>query len=74
MVVGQSGKIGVNVQHPAEGVTKVDLVHVTILHQRMGVKIVQKTVQRILNPSDAMKTNAKVRMIDQTIFISFEQK
>ena len=74
MVVGQGGKIGVIAQLPVEGVIKVDLVHVTVLHQLMGVKNVQKTVRQILNPRDAMKTNAKVRMIDRTVFISFEQK
>ena len=64
MVVGQDGKIGVIAQLPVEGVTKVDIVHVIILHQLMGVKTVQKAVRQILNPSDAMKTNATVRMID----------
>ena len=74
MVVGQGGKAGVIAQLPVEGVTKLDIVHVIILLQLMGVKSVQKTVRQILNPSDAMKTNAKVRMIDRTMFISFEQK
>ena len=72
MVVGQDGKIGVIVQLPAEGVTKVDHVHVTILPHFMGVQTVQKMVRQALNPSDAIKTNAKVRMIDGTMRISFE--
>ena len=71
MVVGQSGKIGVIVQLPAEEVTKVDHVHVTILPHFMGVQTVQKMVRQALNPSDAMKMNAKVRIICQTIIISF---
>ena len=71
MVVGQSGKIGVIVQLPAEEVTKVDHVHVTILPHFMGVQTVQKMVRQALNPSDAMKMNAKVRIICQTMFIRF---
>ena len=71
MVVGQSGKIGVIVQLPAEEVTKVDHVHVTILPHFMGVQTVQKMVRQALNPSDAMKMNAKVRMIKQTMLICF---
>lgn len=71
MVVGQDGKIGVIVQLPAEGVTKVDHAHVTIHHHFMGAKTAQKMVRQILNPSDAMKMIAKVRMIEQTMLICF---
>ena len=71
MVVGQNGKIGVIVQLPAEGVTKADHVHVTILPHFMGVQTVKKMARQILNPSDAMKMNAKVRIICQTMFIRF---